>query len=115
MIQWIVSSSLLILVLIGLRYLLRGRIKPIFQYALWALALVRLLLPVQFGAAPISVENTVENAPLLQEMELAEKVVPAEKVVLVVMQLLAEPDLVDLVEMVELVETADLVDLEVMH
>ena len=74
MIQWIVSSSLLIAVLIGLRFLLRGRIKPKLQYALWALVFVRLLLPFQFGSAPISVENAVENTPLIQDMELAEQV-----------------------------------------
>ena len=40
MLQWIVSSSVLILVMIGLRFLLRGRVKPGVQYALWALVLV---------------------------------------------------------------------------
>jgi len=74
MIQWIVSSSLLILVMIGLRFLLRGRIKPRLQYALWALVLVRLLVPIQFGSTPISIENTVAQAPLVQEMEQAEQV-----------------------------------------
>lgn len=74
MIGWIVSSSLLILVLIGLRFLLRGRIKPKLQYALWALVLVRLLLPIQFGSTPISIENTVEKAPLVQEMAIADQV-----------------------------------------
>lgn len=74
MIEWIISSSLLILVMIALRYLLRGRIKPRFQYALWALVLVRLLLPIQFGSAPISVENAVSQAPIVQEMEFADQV-----------------------------------------
>lgn len=74
MIQWIVSSSLLLVVLIGLRFLLRGRIKPKLQYALWALALARLVLPISFGSVPISVENTVEKAPLVQEMEIADQV-----------------------------------------
>lgn len=59
MAEWIISSSVLILVLILLRYLLRGRISPRLQYALWALALVRLLVPVSFGNTPISVMNAV--------------------------------------------------------
>ena len=74
MTQWIISSSVLILVIIGLRFLLRKRIKPLFQYALWALVLVRLLVPLQFGSASISLENAVENAPLVQEMEAAEQI-----------------------------------------
>lgn len=74
MIQWIVSSSLLILIMIGLRYLLRGRVKPSLQYALWALVLVRLLIPFQFGSAPISIENTVAQAPIVQEIQQAERV-----------------------------------------
>ncbi len=38
--------------MIGLRYALGGRIDPRLQYALWALVLVRLLIPVNFGWAP---------------------------------------------------------------
>ena len=75
MTQWIVSSSILILIVIGLRFLLRKRIKPILQYALWALVLVRLLVPLQLGSTPISLENAVEKAPVVQQMELADRVV----------------------------------------
>lgn len=74
MTQWIISSSILILIVVGLRFLLRERIKPIVQYALWALVLVRLLVPIQFGSTPISIENTVEKAPVVQQMELADQV-----------------------------------------
>ena len=74
MLQWIVSSSVLILVMTGLRFLLRGRIKPVLQYALWALVLARLLLPVQFGSTQISLQNSLEKAPVVQQMELADKV-----------------------------------------
>lgn len=45
--EWIISSSILIgLVLLG-RFLLLGKISLRLQYALWAVVLVRLLLPVQ--------------------------------------------------------------------
>ncbi len=74
MMQWIVSSSVLILVIIALRFLLRKRIKPILQYGLWALVLVRLLVPLQVGSTPISLENAVEKAPVVQQMELADQV-----------------------------------------
>lgn len=59
MIEWIVSSSVLIVVVIALRYLLRGKIRLRMQYALWALVLVRLLIPVSVGNSAISVMNAV--------------------------------------------------------
>lgn len=55
MMQWIVSSSVLILVVIALRYVLRGKLSLRMQYALWLLVLVRLLVPVSFGASDLSV------------------------------------------------------------
>ena len=68
MIQWIVSSSVLILVVIALRYVLRGKISLRMQYALWLLVLVRLLVPVSFGASDLSVMNAVlERAPTVQQ------------------------------------------------
>lgn len=62
MLEWIASSCALILAVLLLRRLLRGRIGPGLQYALWLLVLVRLLLPVSFGAARVSVQNLVRNA-----------------------------------------------------
>ena len=53
MMQWIVSSSVLILVVIALRYVLRGKLSLRMQYALWLLVLVRLLVPVSFGASDL--------------------------------------------------------------
>ena len=68
MMQWIVSSSVLILVVIALRYVLRGKLSLRMQYALWLLALVRLLVPVSFGASDLSVMNAVpERAPTVQQ------------------------------------------------
>ena len=46
MIEWVVSSCILILAVIALRYLLRGRISLRLQYALWLLVLARVLIPV---------------------------------------------------------------------
>lgn len=62
MLEWIASSCALILAVLLLRRLLRGRIGPGLQYALWLLVLVRLLLPVSFGAARVSVQNLVRGA-----------------------------------------------------
>lgn len=55
----LLTSSILILVLGLLRYLLRGRINLHLQYALWLLVAVRLLVPLSLPAAPWSVLNAV--------------------------------------------------------
>ena len=57
--EWILSSSILIAAVLAVRILLRGRISLRLQYALWAVVLVRLLVPVQlftseFGAGAIA-------------------------------------------------------------
>ena len=69
MIEWVVSSCILILAVIALRYLLRGKISLRLQYALWLLVLARLLLPVSFGSTDISVMSVVEKAPAVQAVE----------------------------------------------
>lgn len=62
MIEWAVTSSVLILVVLALRRCLMGKISPRLQYALWALVLLRLLLPVSLGATAVSILNLVEGA-----------------------------------------------------
>ena len=59
MLEWIVSSAALCAVVIGLRYLLRGKIGLRMQYALWGLVLLRLLLPVSFGSSRLSLMNAL--------------------------------------------------------
>lgn len=62
--EWILSSSILILVVIGLRTVLKGKIRLRLQYALWGLVLLRLLIPFHFGSSDISVANlTVAATP----------------------------------------------------
>lgn len=69
MMEWIVSSSVLILVIILLRYLLQGKISLRLQYTLWALVLVRLLVPVSFGSTALSIMNPAQQVPVVQDME----------------------------------------------
>ena len=64
MIEWVVSSCILILAVIALRYLLRGRISLRLPYVL-----ARLLIPVSFGSTDISVMSVVEKAPAVQAVE----------------------------------------------
>ena len=61
MTDWIAASSVLILMIVALRWLLQGKISLRLQYALWAIVLLRLLLPVQLGQTPFSVLNAVEE------------------------------------------------------
>ena len=55
MTEIILTSSVLIGFLIILRSLLRGRIHPTVQYALWLLVAARLLIPGTLFTAPVSV------------------------------------------------------------
>lgn len=57
MVNWIVSSCVLILAVVGIRYLFRGRVSARVQYALWGLVLLRLLNPVSIGSSSASAAN----------------------------------------------------------
>ena len=70
MTEWIVTSSVLIAAIAALRCLLRGRISLRLQYALWAVVLLRLLLPVQLGHSSLSVLNAVETSTLPQYTQI---------------------------------------------
>ena len=60
MIEWAITSSVLILVVTALRRVLMGKISLRVQYGLWALVLVRLLLPVSLGETAWSVLNLTQ-------------------------------------------------------
>ena len=57
MIKWIISSSVLILGVIAIRHLSKGKISLRIQYAFWLFTAVRLLLPVNFGTSFLSIEH----------------------------------------------------------
>ena len=61
MIEWAITSSVLILMVLALRRILMGRISLRLQYGLWALVLVRLLLPISLGGTSVSILNPVER------------------------------------------------------
>lgn len=67
----LLTSSLLILLLAALDPLLRGRIKPQVQYALWLLVALRLLIPVNLGNSALSalaVLDRIEQPPVLERI-----------------------------------------------
>lgn len=51
----LITSSVLILAILAIRQIFKGVLSRRFQYALWALVLVRLLVPVSLPAAEFSV------------------------------------------------------------
>ncbi|MGX8699416.1 MAG: M56 family metallopeptidase, partial [bacterium] len=61
--ETLLTSSALILALILLRRLFRGKISPRLQYALWGLAALRLLLPCSLPASPMSLLNAAPEVP----------------------------------------------------
>jgi len=71
MTQWAVSSSVLLAALIALRALSFRHISPKLQYGIWALALVRLLVPVTLFILPArapdalpATENAAQSGPV---------------------------------------------------
>ena len=67
MTEWVLSSSILILAVIGLRTCFKGRISLRLQYAIWGLVLLRLLIPFSFGNTDFSVANLTNQteAPVI--------------------------------------------------
>ena len=60
----LISSSVLIGAMALLRLLLRGKISPRLQYALWLLVAVRLLVPISIGNSAASIMNYVPQSTM---------------------------------------------------
>ncbi len=61
MIQWAITSSALILIVLATRFFLKDRLSARLRYALWGVVLLRLLVPFQVALpAPVT-----ENLPVL--------------------------------------------------
>ena len=54
LLEWIATSTFLILVVLALRAVLKKRISANLRYALWAVVLFRLLVPVQLFTSPVA-------------------------------------------------------------
>ncbi len=59
--ELLVSSSVLILLVILLRFLFRNKISRRMQYALWLLVVIRLCVPMQFGQLSFSTSAAAER------------------------------------------------------
>ena len=62
--EWIISSSILIAAVLLGRFLLRGKISLRLQYALWAVVLLRLLIPFQIYNSSFSTGTLSEQVDL---------------------------------------------------
>lgn len=68
MIETIITSSVLIVLILIIRKIFNGRIRPIIQYSLWGLVLLRLIFPFNFfgilqsPSSSLSVMNAVQSA-----------------------------------------------------
>lgn len=64
LLKWTLGTAGMILAVLALRWLLNGRISCRLRYALWALVLVRALLPFQMPvSAPVTTASLVPDTP----------------------------------------------------
>lgn len=61
MIEWIVSSSILIAAVLLLRLIFQGKISKRLQYAVWGLVVLRLLIPGSIAQSAASVGNLLSG------------------------------------------------------
>ena len=69
MLETIIASSVLIAVLILLRYFFKGKINLRLQYALWLLVAVRLLMPFSIFDSSFSILNIVNMGRQAEQMK----------------------------------------------
>ncbi len=77
MLNWIVTSCVLIAAMLLIRVLARGKVSARALYALWLLVALRLLIPGSVGTSAASVETVVQRAPVVQ---LTERLSGAESI-----------------------------------
>lgn len=73
----LLTSSVLILAILGVRFLFRNAISRRLQYALWGLVLVRLLLPFQLPAMEHNVLTATAPMQKAIETEMEERMIYA--------------------------------------
>lgn len=71
MLEWGLTSTVLILVVLLLRRVLRGKVSNRGIYALWLIVLIRLLVPVTFFDSPLGIMNFIPEQMVRLEEESA--------------------------------------------
>lgn len=72
MMNWIISSSVLILIIITIRHFLKGKMSLCLQYGLWLIVAVRLLIPFSIGEAVTSVSTWLD---LVRDRQAVQEIV----------------------------------------
>ena len=62
--SWVIPASVMIAALLAMRFVLRGKISLRLQYALWAVVLVRLLVPGSLFTSQFSTDPVAEKLDL---------------------------------------------------
>ena len=81
MTEWILTSSVLILLVLAVRGLFKNKMKAKSVYALWLIVLVRLLCPVNFGELSFNLLSLAEEgkAQVEERLELKQEVTAPEE------------------------------------
>lgn len=69
MLEWIISSSILIAVIIVSRRFFKGRVSCRVQYGLWLLVVLRLLVPISPVQSSLSIANLLPESRAEQRVE----------------------------------------------
>lgn len=69
---WMLESSLLVLMILGIRKIFMGKIRYAGIYALWLVVLLRFMIPVNFISTPFSVGTILSDTFSLQNVEGAD-------------------------------------------
>ncbi len=77
MTEFIITSSLMILLITAVRYIFKGKISLRLQYGLWLIVAIRLLIPFQISSSAISVLNML---PENKESTYSEDVIVPENI-----------------------------------
>ncbi|MCI8307684.1 MAG: M56 family metallopeptidase [Lachnospiraceae bacterium] len=62
--EWMLESSLLVVMILCIRRIFIGRIRYAAIYSLWLIVLLRFIIPVNFIPAPINIGNVFSNVIL---------------------------------------------------
>ncbi len=78
MTEWILTSSVLILLVLAVRGLFKNKMKAKYTYALWLIVLVRLLCPVNFGELSFNLLSLAEEGKAQVQKRIEEQLAAKE-------------------------------------
>ncbi|MBQ7094135.1 MAG: hypothetical protein IJN84_06450, partial [Clostridia bacterium] len=70
MTNWIISSSVLIVLVMLVRLVFKEKMSQQLRYGLWLLVLIRLLVPFSLGESQMSIDNFTESAVMSDSVKL---------------------------------------------